>query len=219
MRFVPRVLAVLFLLTCFANTGAVGLAQGDCFSHPVAYLAGVMNIRESPTTGSNIVGQTNAGDRFDVLDTAQSRSWCWIKIGTGWIAKTTIVTGKGQPSTTTLSQPPDCTNDDYLAYTNVLNEITGELSDRIGELTRATQVAGFAHLFFEWRDGMWANLSHCDPLYPIRDDFIVITTDILIALSLQFAGIPIGSNSYARDYRERWESMFDYADKVIANMS
>ena len=222
MRFLPRVFAVLFLFTCFTNIGMVGLAQGNCFPHSVAYLAGVMNIRESSTTSSAIVGQTKAGDRFNVLDTAQSRSWCWIKIEDGWIAKTSLVTDGIQksniPDVRTLSQPPICTAGDYIAYAGVLNELTGDFGTRLGGIQSPTEVEGFARRFFKWRDELWAKLSHCDPLYPIRDDYIVVTTDLLIGLLLKFSGMPVRTNSYARDFQKRWDSMLDYTGEVITTV-
>ncbi|MCY4020996.1 MAG: hypothetical protein OXG39_16405 [Chloroflexi bacterium] len=71
------------------------LAQEDrapCYQHDTAYLTGVMNIREEPTTQSSIVLRTRAGHVYDVLSTEKGNAWCWLEIEPGWMAVTGYVT-------------------------------------------------------------------------------------------------------------------------------
>ncbi len=50
-----------------------------------------MNIRERPKVNSTKVGNALAGESFEVLESRQGETYCWIKISRGWMAKTALV--------------------------------------------------------------------------------------------------------------------------------
>ena len=65
-----------------------------CFSERRAYVAGHMNIRASHMINSAIVGSAERGDLFEVSESIQGQTYCWLNIGIGWMAHTEIVHGK-----------------------------------------------------------------------------------------------------------------------------
>ena len=181
------------------------------------------NLRTSSSTNSRIAETVPVGTLLRVIDSSGN----WLKINrndselwmANWVAHSRVPSHP-VASLAQNSQIPPCTNDDFLAYTEVMNELTGDFGSELAELNSIGRIVGFAGKFFKWRDTMWSKLSFCDPLYPIRDDFIVVTTDALIAFTLKIGGITDGDmNPYAIDFRERWDAMLDYADEVVASMS
>ena len=101
-------IAVFLFLCCSLLTQAQvtraneGEEDSSCYPHDEAYLTGTMNIRESHTTASEILGKTKAGYIFKVLDSLQGPTYCWLDIGDRWIADTALVrgtdTGDGVPA-------------------------------------------------------------------------------------------------------------------------
>ena len=58
-----------------------------------------MNIREYPSVDAKIVGAAHAGDSFAVRDSRKGEDYCWLRIDSGWIAKTANVSAsKPQPT-------------------------------------------------------------------------------------------------------------------------
>ena len=66
-------------------------APPSCYNEPHAYLAGQMNVRQSHSVNSSLVGQIKAGDLFEVNDTFKGPTYCWLRIKSGWIARLGIV--------------------------------------------------------------------------------------------------------------------------------
>ena len=66
-------------------------AGKTCYRGKQAWVSGNMNVREQPGTDGRIVGSTRAGQRFDVLDSRTVAPYCWLRISTGWMAKTDLV--------------------------------------------------------------------------------------------------------------------------------
>jgi len=66
-------------------------AQGNCYPHDRAYVTGNMNIRQSYSTGSQVVGRATAGDTFEVTESKQGDIWCWLRVNAGWLADTARV--------------------------------------------------------------------------------------------------------------------------------
>ena len=64
-----------------------------CFSEHRAYVAGHMNIRASHTINSALVGAAKRGDVFEVSASRRGNTYCWLNIGVGWMAQTSIVHG------------------------------------------------------------------------------------------------------------------------------
>ena len=64
------------------GTGAI------CYRNPKIYVNGNMNIRSQPTTNSEVVAKARDGDIYDVTRSARGTIWCWLKIASGWMAKT-----------------------------------------------------------------------------------------------------------------------------------
>lgn len=97
-----QLIVLLFLLgSVLAQTQSVR-APGDdaepCYDHGAVQLAGVMNIREEPTTSSQKVDVGERGDAFYVKDTTQGDAYCWLQIKPGWMAVTGSVKPLGDPS-------------------------------------------------------------------------------------------------------------------------
>ncbi len=89
---VPRELS---LLRPSQSSSSLATLQG-CFPADRAYVFGNMNIRSDSSTNSPVVANAQAGDVFEVLDTAAGADWCWLKVNLGWLAKT------GRVNSTTL---------------------------------------------------------------------------------------------------------------------
>ncbi len=92
-------------LNCYAgiapaNTVSAPASNTSCFASDTAYLAGAMNIRSQASVNSEKVGMAQPGS-YAVSGSAQGASYCWLNIGSGWIAKTSLVS-----AATTASQPP-----------------------------------------------------------------------------------------------------------------
>ena len=62
-----------------------------CYQHQQAWVSGQMNVREQPSVNAQKVGSASAGERFDVLESRQGDSYCWLRISRGWMAKTNYV--------------------------------------------------------------------------------------------------------------------------------
>ena len=63
----------------------------SCYQHQQAWASGQMNVREQPSINAQRVGSALAGERFDVLESRQGDSYCWLRISRGWMAKTAYV--------------------------------------------------------------------------------------------------------------------------------
>ncbi len=62
-----------------------------CYVEKQAWVTGEMNIRENPTVHSIKAGTALAGESFDVLESRQGETYCWLRISRGWMAKTAYV--------------------------------------------------------------------------------------------------------------------------------
>ena len=65
--------------------------QRSCYPHEAAHLTGSMNIRDSFSASSRVVATARAGDSFAVSQSRRGAAWCWLKVGRGWLAKTSRV--------------------------------------------------------------------------------------------------------------------------------
>lgn len=93
-------------LTLALLAAAVNAQTDECYAHDKAYVAGNMNIRQRPSTGSSVVAKASWGDSFDVIRSQQGVKWCWLEIDKGWIAKTSRVRSSAptQAPSTRVSQ-------------------------------------------------------------------------------------------------------------------
>ena len=66
--------------------------EESCFPYDTAYVTGNMNIRELATTNSPVVNTTDPMDIFEVSESQQGDSWCWLRVSKGWMALTRYVT-------------------------------------------------------------------------------------------------------------------------------
>ena len=81
------------------------MAQSGCFPHDTAYVVGNMNIRQGATTDSSVVATAGAGASFAVSGSRQGEIWCWLNVGSGWMAKTSRVSSADPSvSATSLTQ-------------------------------------------------------------------------------------------------------------------
>ena len=78
----------------------------SCYSGQRAWVASAMNIRAKPSVAANKVGVAQAGASFAVRDSRQGADYCWLKIDSGWIAKTAYVSA----SKPKLTQPKPAEN-------------------------------------------------------------------------------------------------------------
>ena len=81
----------------------------SCYQSDTAYIAGTMNIRESATIDSPVAAKARAGDSFEVTQSDQGETWCWLNITLGWLAKTSRVSStKTAPRVATgaVTSPP-----------------------------------------------------------------------------------------------------------------
>ncbi len=62
-----------------------------CYGESHVYLAGQMNIRQSHNVHSTLMGGTKHGDLYEVRETYQGATYCWLRIKPGWIARLGIV--------------------------------------------------------------------------------------------------------------------------------
>ncbi len=81
------------MLSIAAASSAVSAQQQSCFKGKTAHITGPTNIRKSPSTSSQVVGTSFAGDSLTVTQQIGDGNWCWLKVadGTrtvGWLAKT-----------------------------------------------------------------------------------------------------------------------------------
>lgn len=81
-----------WLLLALLLTPTLASAQANCFPHNTAYLTGNMNIRERASANSRVVATASPGDSFPILQSLRGKTWCWLKIRQGWMAKTSRVT-------------------------------------------------------------------------------------------------------------------------------
>ncbi|MCY4020983.1 MAG: excalibur calcium-binding domain-containing protein [Chloroflexi bacterium] len=96
-------------LNCYAGdppANAVTAPAGDegCFASDTARLTGAMNIRSGASIGSAKIGLALPGS-FAVSGSAQGASYCWLNIGRGWIAKTSLVRAAASASQPAPQQP------------------------------------------------------------------------------------------------------------------
>ncbi len=66
-------------------------AAPACYPHEQAWITGDMNVRNQPSTNASKVGAARAGESYPVLESRQGDSYCWLRINTGWMAKTVLV--------------------------------------------------------------------------------------------------------------------------------
>lgn len=100
------------VITLLLATYHLVVGQNTCYSHNNAYLIGNMNIRESFSTTSQVVGTASVGDTFSVSQSRRGATWCWLDIGGGWLAKTSRVvsTPPVRAGTPTVNQPANVDN-------------------------------------------------------------------------------------------------------------
>ena len=92
-------------LNCYTGMSTVAPASdpqpaAGCFPQTTVYLTGRMNIRAGASKNGARIGVAQAGS-YSVLRSAQGGSYCWLHIGRGWIAKTSLVS-----ATEPVSNPP-----------------------------------------------------------------------------------------------------------------
>lgn len=90
----PFITTVLCALLWFAQPILAQKDRAPCYEHETVYLTGIMNIRESHTTSSKVLGQTKHGDSFEVTDTHDGDTYCWLEIGDRWIAVTSVLSSE-----------------------------------------------------------------------------------------------------------------------------
>ena len=73
------------------STTVPTVAARPCYGEKQAWVTGEMNVRERPTVSSNKAGTAQAGESFEVLESRQGETYCWLKISRGWMAKTELV--------------------------------------------------------------------------------------------------------------------------------
>ncbi len=74
-------------------------APGKCYSGQRAWVTSAMNIREQPSVNASKAGVAQAGDSFSVRDSQRGSDYCWLRIDSGWLAKTIHVSAsKPQPT-------------------------------------------------------------------------------------------------------------------------
>ena len=66
-------------------------SPSSCYEGHWTYVTGTMNIRESHTTASPVVGQAHAVESYKVTKSHQGETWCWLQISKGWMALTSYV--------------------------------------------------------------------------------------------------------------------------------
>ncbi len=66
----------------------------SCYAPKLAYIVYSMNIRQLPTTESDIVDIQYANTEITVLGSLQGEKWCWLQMDVGWIANTGRVSEK-----------------------------------------------------------------------------------------------------------------------------
>ena len=100
------------VITLILATYHLVVGQNTCYSHSNAYLIGNMNIRESFSTTSQVVGTASVGDTFSVSQSRRGATWCWLDIGEGWLAKTSRVvsTPPVRAGTPPVNQPANVDN-------------------------------------------------------------------------------------------------------------
>jgi len=64
-----------------------------------------MNVRVQPSISARKVDPARAGERYDVLESRQGDSYCWLRINRGWMAVTALVsaTEPQRPAPSTAS--------------------------------------------------------------------------------------------------------------------
>ena len=103
------------ILNCYAESDVSVPAEADpaetdipgCFPSDTAYVIEAMNIREEASATSEKLGVAPAGT-YDVEESIQGDTYCWIKISEGWIAQTARMSGTtptAEPASRTTSQP------------------------------------------------------------------------------------------------------------------
>ena len=95
-------------LNCYAgivpaNAASAPASNTSCFASDTAYLTGAMNIRSQASVNGSKIGLAQPGS-YAVAGSAQGLSYCWVNIGTGWIAKTARVSAT-KPVSSRTSQP------------------------------------------------------------------------------------------------------------------
>ena len=88
-------------------TAATSASGRSCYRAEKAFVTGNMNIRSGASTSSSVVAKARAGDEFAVASSRRGVTWCWLKIGTGWLANTSRVraTEPAQPLATGSAAP------------------------------------------------------------------------------------------------------------------
>ena len=91
-------------LNCYAGMTTATPTSGPepvegCFPHTSAHVTGRINIRAAASRNGEKIGLARTGS-YSVSRSAQGETYCWLNIGSGWIAKTSLVRG-----TTSVSNP------------------------------------------------------------------------------------------------------------------
>ena len=63
----------------------------SCYHNQQVWVTGDMNVREQPSINAKKVGSADAGESFNVLESRQGDSYCWLRVNRGWMARTALV--------------------------------------------------------------------------------------------------------------------------------
>jgi len=96
-------------LNCYAgiapaNTVTAPTSNESCFASDTARVTGAMNIRSGASISSAKIGLAQPGS-YAVQESTQGERYCWIHIGSGWIAKTSLVSAAASASQPLRQQP------------------------------------------------------------------------------------------------------------------
>ena len=137
-------------LNCYAGMTAATPASDPepiegCFAHTSARLTGRMNIRAEASINGDRVDVAQPGS-YSVSGSMQGETYCWLDIGSGWIAKTRLVRGTtsvSNPSSQPVQQPGDGCFFNEVAYVTGRTNIRAEASTT-GEKTGLAQPGSYS---------------------------------------------------------------------------
>ena len=141
-------LLLLSIALLFATVPPAAIANrtettsANCYSADTAYVTGAMNIRQRPSTASQVVAKAQAGDYFNVTASIRSERWCWLNVSRGWLANTTRVQS-------TKPQYPASTR----STASVKQTTTPQTPSNIDNCCFIDRQCSTDH---EWESGYWA---------------------------------------------------------------
>lgn len=83
---------------CPAGAVQPSPVRAACYNADSASVSGTMNIRQQPTTLSSILRRAQAGDTVRVSGSQRGTVYCWLNLGDGWMAKTSLVRAPQTPT-------------------------------------------------------------------------------------------------------------------------